>query len=123
MSTVGVTIDGILWDKATKSGRAVRLEGQGFLTDLEVGGGPIPPQEPVDPGYSPPWARPIPPHPDIDPPQPQPPLPPESELPDPVPPSSVLKDPPAGGGWGLYSTASSAIYWAYAPAARPAPKG
>jgi len=60
MATVAITIDGILWDKATKSGRAVRLEGQGFYSDLSVGGGPMPggdpPQiwGPTDPRPTPP---------------------------------------------------------------------
>jgi hypothetical protein len=58
MGSVSVTINGILWDHASKSGRPVTLVGEAYLTGLGVGGGPImpepPPGYPANPIYTPP---------------------------------------------------------------------
>lgn len=51
MSAVSVTINGVIYDKQWRTARPVVLIGEAFLTGLEVGGGPSPPQAPVDPGY------------------------------------------------------------------------
>jgi hypothetical protein len=60
MSSVSVTINGILWDHASKSGRSVTLVGEASYMGLGVGGGPIMPGGPVDPGYG--QGHPMPPH-------------------------------------------------------------
>jgi hypothetical protein len=47
-------IDGVLWDKAHKSGKAVTLIGVASIVGLEVGGGPImPPTQPPGGGQPP----------------------------------------------------------------------
>jgi len=45
MASVPIQIDGVLWDKANKSGRAVTLMGQAHIMGLSVGGGPIVPPD------------------------------------------------------------------------------
>jgi hypothetical protein len=51
MAAVPVMITGVLWDDAEKSGKKVTIFGQASIYGLGVGGGPIMPQPPVDPGY------------------------------------------------------------------------
>ena len=127
MASVKVTLNGVIFPK-TRAGSdqpvPCTFVGEAWYSDLGVGGYSPPwARPPVDPGYSPPWATPTPPHPAhpiVNPPT-DPPIPPE-ELPDPIPPSSVIKEPPDEGGWGLYSDANSAIYWAYTPAITGVPK-
>lgn len=61
MAEVPVTINGVMYPKgrsATDAPIPCTIVGSAWITGLGVGGGPVPPQEPVDPGYSPPWARP-----------------------------------------------------------------
>jgi len=57
MAAVDVTISGVIYDKTARTMRPVVIMGEASLTGLGVGGGPMPPQGPVDPGYSPPWAQ------------------------------------------------------------------
>jgi hypothetical protein len=63
MAAVEVTITGMLYDVLNRTTQRVVLIGEGSLTGLGVGGGPIIPPGggggggPVDPGYSPPWAQ------------------------------------------------------------------
>lgn len=54
MAAVTVMIDGVIWDKALKAGRAVTLMGQAWLPDLSVGGGPVYPEQPPGGGGQPP---------------------------------------------------------------------
>jgi hypothetical protein len=69
MSSVAVTINGVLWDKQMKMGRPVVLWGEAYLTDLTVGGGPVvppdqppvtggPPGAPIHPIWGPPGFNP-----------------------------------------------------------------
>lgn len=66
MAAVEVTISGVLYDKLNRTQQQVVLVGEGSLTGLGIGGGPMPPgggspgvpthpiylpQPPVDPGY------------------------------------------------------------------------
>lgn len=53
MSSVEVTINGILYDKTTKGARPVAIIGTAELTGLGVGGGPIIPPEGGQPGEPP----------------------------------------------------------------------
>lgn len=121
MASVEVTISGVLWDKATKSGRAVLIVGEGSLTGLGVGGGPIIPPEsgggenppgiwgPPGPWPTPPIAFPPGTWPGQNPPHPAHPivLPPEQVPPDMKPPAppqpgdpTTPVPPPAGSaGW------------------------
>jgi len=137
MAAVEVTITGMLYDKLARTTQNVVLIGEASLTGLGVGGGPIiPPQQPPS-GGGPPgtptfpiWGPPgieLPPGPGYPPiaghPLPEPPtpeLPPD--LPTPVPPSTVIKEPPAEGGWGLYSDSNGAIYWGFTPGGGAGPK-
>ena len=60
MGTVPVTINGVMYPKGRSGNDApvpCTIVGQAWISDLSVGGGPMPPQGPVDPGYSPPWAQ------------------------------------------------------------------
>lgn len=55
MAAVEVTITGVLYDKLSRTARPVVLIGDGMLTGLGVGGGPIiPPDQPPGGGGSPP---------------------------------------------------------------------
>lgn len=123
MASVEVMISGVLWDKATKSGRAVALIGEASLSGVGVGGGPIIPGEqppgiwdpvfpsppianvPGAPGYNPPgiWPSPGPlPHPehpivippDQVPPGMKPPVPPQ-----PGDPTTIVPPPQGQAGW------------------------
>lgn len=57
MSSVEVTVTGVLYDKLARTAQQVVLIGEATLTGVGVGGGPIippskpPVQPPVDPGY------------------------------------------------------------------------
>ena len=127
MASVPMMISGVLWDKATKSGRPVALYGEAYIVGLEVGGGPIipggepplgiwgPPDMPpgfwgggMGPGVKP---QPKPEHPIVlpDPPTEPPPTPGEP------------KPPPPGGGWGWHPEYG----WGYFPmvGGKPQPPG
>jgi len=50
MATVPFTFDGMLYDKLSRTQRNVFMQGQAHITDLGVGGGPMPPgQQPGQP--------------------------------------------------------------------------
>lgn len=71
MAGVDVTISGVLYDKLNRTSQQVVLIGEGSLTGLGVGGGPMPPgpgKPPIDPPGI--WGGPIDPHPDHGLPQP-----------------------------------------------------
>jgi hypothetical protein len=108
MAAVPIQIDGVLWDHALKSGRAVSLIGQAFIVGLGPGGGPI-----IPPDAPPMVPPPHPEHPIVLPPDQPPDIPPD--VPSPVPPSAVIKPPPVTGGWGLHSTENGSLYWSYFP--------
>jgi hypothetical protein len=55
MAEVEVTINGVIYDKTQRTARPVVIVGSASLTDLGVGGGPIPP------GHAPDRPRPTPP--------------------------------------------------------------
>jgi hypothetical protein len=124
MATVPVTLNGVLFPKGRSANDQpipCTFVGEAWYTDLGVGGGPIipPPGSGQPPGFPahpivPPGGYPHPEHPIVLPPPIDPPIPPD-QLPSPVPPSSVIKEPPATGGWGLYSDSNGAIYWGYTP--------
>ena len=120
MAAVSVTINGVIWDKQWRTARPVVLIGEAFLTGLEVGGGPIiPDQPPTSPGspafpiWGPPGFRPgagfpdKPGYPTI----PDQPIEPPIDVPPDAPPESIVKPPPADGGWGW----SPAYGWGYFP--------
>jgi hypothetical protein len=113
MAAVPIQIDGVLWDQAWKKASKVTLIGQASIIGLSVGGGPIyppdqppsggPPGEPIHPIWGPPGIE-FPPGAPGYPPvagHPLPPIPPEPPIDTvPVPPGTVIKPPPADGGWG-----------------------
>src|SRR5262245_41109684 len=57
MAAIPMTLNGVLYDLYGRTTQRVVLIGEASYTGLGVGGGPMPPQAPVDPGYSPPWAQ------------------------------------------------------------------
>jgi hypothetical protein len=131
VAAVPIQIDGAIFLQAEKRWVKATMVGNAFIVGLAPGGGPIIPPDSPDvppisppvpihpiwgpPGFNPPgegmppgiWGGPIIP--------PEPPIPPDTELPQPVPPNAVIKPAPEGG-WGLYSTADSSLYWAFNPA-------
>jgi hypothetical protein len=131
-------IDGVLWDKANKSGRAVAIIGKASIYGLNIGGGPILPPDQVPPDGGPPGGG-VPPHPEHPiwgppginfppgpgfPPvagHPLPPIPPDvPPIPPDVPPGTVVKPPPDAGGWAYIS----GYGWGYFPmGSGPGPKG
>jgi len=155
MAEVPVTLNGVLYDLYGRTTERVVFIGQGSLTGLGVGGGPVyPSRPPGQPGWGP-EPPPHPEHPIVMPPPgggggggqpgaptfpiwgppgsnfpdkpgyppvaghplPEPPVPElPPDLPTPVPPSTIIKHPPEGGGWGLYTGPNSEIYWGYTPA-------
>ena len=136
MAAVPVTITGVLFDKYARTSQLVTLMGEATITGLGVGGGPMPPQGPVDPSYGIPEGgkptHPIyyPPHiwgpPDMPPGfwggglgpgvKPQPPIPPKPTEP---PEDGVGKPPPPEGGWGYHPEYG----WGYfPPSTEPSPK-
>lgn len=142
MASVSITVDGVLWDKALKAGRAVTLVGEAVYTDLVVGLPPMSgntPAHPIAPGGSPPVVGGGPIYPPevgggpIFPPEigggpiipPETPIPPEPPI-DTIPPPETepdedgfLKSPPEGGGWALHETYG----WGFYPSATyPGPK-
>src|SRR5215831_475205 len=111
----------------------VSFVGNAWDPSLSVGGGPVPPSPPVDPGYSPPWAQvppgsptfpiwgppgiELPPSPGYPPVagHPLPPIPETPpELPPGTPPNTVVKA-PAEGGWGYITDADGALQAVYNP--------
>jgi len=131
MAAVPIEVSGVLYDLLNRTTQRVVLVGEASIVGLTVGGGPVLPPEQVPPGgggggvpIHPIWGPPgfNPPGPGMPPgigggpiiPE-EPPIPPDTELPDPVPPSAVIKESPPSGGWGLYSRADSSVYWAYDP--------
>lgn len=119
MAAVGITLNGMFYDKLARTSRPGVFIGEASLTDLGVGGGPIIPPEgsgPVDPGYG----KPMPPdmiwggRPPVDPgygrpggEHPMPPIyyppnvPPELQPPTPPPAGTTTPVPPPAGsaGW------------------------
>lgn len=136
MAAVPIQISGVLYDLLARTTQRVVIMGDASIMGLTVGGGPIlppeevppqaPPGSPVHPIWGPPGIDfpdkpgypPVAGHPLPEPPE----IPPPDQLPQPVPPNTVLKPPPSDGGWGLYSDASSSLYWAYTPAGQAQPK-
>jgi hypothetical protein len=134
MAGVPVQIDGVVWLDAEKRAVKASVIGTAFIVGLTPGGGPIIPPDQAPPGGGGGGPPPHPEHPiwggpgfpDMGPGYPpvvgggpiipdQPPDPP-TDLPQPLPPSSVVKEAPAGGGWGYYTDAGSSLYPAYRPA-------
>ena len=98
MAAVPITIVGIITNSKGESDQ-VTLVGLSHITGLEVGGGPVYPPEiwgPNDPRPTPPIHIP----------------PPPTEVPPGNPDEDgMVKDPPAGGGWGYNAT----FGWGYFP--------
>ena len=148
MAAVKVTIIGTLTHQGGTQ-ESVTVEGMANLTDLSIGGGPIiPPTPPLNPpphpahpivppgGYPhpehpivlPPYPPGVPTHPIVLPPDPGDPAHPAHPIviPDPpidvppdTPPGTVVKPPPATGGWGFIVPYG----WAYFPmGSGPGPK-
>lgn len=115
MASVEVMISGVLWDKASKSGRPVLLVGEASLAGLGVGGGPIIPGEqppgiwgppgpwPTPPIQMPPEIWPTPPlhpaHPIVLPPEQVPPGMQPPTPPAPGSPTTPVPPPPGSAGW------------------------
>jgi hypothetical protein len=130
MASVPIEIDGVFYPHARHMSPVKgTMVGQAAIIGLGVGGGPMPPQrpvdpgysppwaqEPVDPGYSPPWARPPGGHPEHPIVKPEPPDPPE--VPPGTPPNTVVKSPEAGS-WGIYTDADGGPYYAYRTVKQP----
>lgn len=139
MAAVEVTIRATEYDLLNRTSRQVVLIGEAFLTNVGIGGGPMPPgpgnppgiwggsnepfptppiaNVPGAPGYRPPgiWGGPIDPYPG----HPLPPIPPQPPE-GPVDDDGFLKPPPADGGWAYHQQYG----WGYYPAAGAAgPKG
>lgn len=112
MAAVPVTMQGTLTDASSGEVKTVLFQGTAWITGLEVGGGPIiPPESP--PGI---WHDPGGYNPD----NPNQPWPPEiPEIPPDTPPGTVVKPPPADGGWGYVHPYG----WMYLPKeGEPSPK-
>jgi len=116
MAAVEVTINGVLFDKLSRTMQNVVLFGEATLTGLSVGGGPMPPGSgggggqpgvPTFPIWGPPGSN----FPD------RPGYPPVAGHPLPEPPQqppenpSEPKPPPPGGGWGWHPEYG----WGYFP--------
>lgn len=140
MAAVKITINGVICDMYGRTITGpVKIVGEAMYTELGVGGGPMPPGEPVDPGYGVPIERPE--HPIYYPPgiwgpptmppgywgggmgpgvkpQPHPEhpivIPPTEQPPTgPADGNGFVKPPPAEGGWGYHETYG----WLYDPPA------
>jgi hypothetical protein len=113
MAAVEVTISGVLYDKYNRTQQNVVLIGEGSLTGLQIGGGPvIPPGKPQPPDLgiwpNPPEGQaPLPSHPIALPGDPWWPKPPTEPPTDP----GAVKPPPPEGGWGW----SPEYGWGYFP--------
>jgi hypothetical protein len=141
MASVPVSINGVLWDHTTKTGRPVTIVGEGYLTGVGVGGGPMPGGPPLgmwgpiteypDAGFPGPqpgqpphiWGGPyFPPYATTGPGFPTNPIViPRPPVDFPTPPAEGNKPPPEGGGWGY----SSEYGWGYFPmhGGKPQPGG
>lgn len=126
MAAVELTISGVLYDKYSRTTRPVVLIGEASLTDLGVGGGPMPPgpgEPPVIWGPGDPRPQPpIPVYPGGTPnppviwgpndPRPSPPiyLPPDTPAPPDLSPDGEKPPPEGRAGWGYYDGR-----WGYFP--------
>jgi hypothetical protein len=116
MSAVPVILNGVMYPKS-KSGRGRSADDEpvpavfiGYLSiqGLEVGGGPIIPDNPPPDGAHPE-------HPIVLPPD-APVVPPDPSPPDPGPNVVVVVKPaPVTGGWGLATDASGSVKWFFTP--------
>lgn len=129
MAAVAVQIRGTLYDLTKRTSQQVLLQGEASLLGLEIGGGPIIPPggsgdaHPEHPIYYPPgiWGptdpRPSPPIANVPGLPPMPDQPPD--VPPDAPPGTVVKPPPAQGGWSYVTPYG----WGFFPMGGAGPKG